>query len=622
MHEIVTLQFGPLANYVGAHYFNIEDEMGGVANADVDLSVSFETVESRYGTQLVPRCVMIDGCGAFGSASMGGTLWDEGDAVEVAAAETNFPTWGGRVEKFLSEPVRKNEFLQSLLDEDIERDAEERMRGMDANNPLAALMAQLGMNSGQQQSESKEDDHGEDKREKAKKKMKTTAAAFDFEKNVSYFTDYLKVHMHKKSMCQLSGIHNGVTPTNSFATGYSYAREYDIQWEDATDRFRHFAEACDAMQGIQVLSEEDSLFGGVCARYMEELRDEYPKTPIMSFGLRDLNPAQYHPGVLKERFCSSVFSANALQEVSSLYIPLYSMRDPLSFHGDIRVVNENKFMSSAVLASAMHSATTQFRSRRDFVPMGALVNSLCPNDVLNTLSLSFDYLTSGGLVDFFDSWTPLASVKDDAKAKDWSPSFPSDPLHTSPFLTALGPIQKQIGKAAPTLISQSATLRGAHLLDTPKLDKRIRSSMAKSSADAQTILEERCNEPFMCFAKNANVPRTTAFSVHDPLPIPVCFPQFFKRHAASTYSTTVLALDDNGVATDTREEVTQSPCLSLLHSSFEPTHSFWKRLRLDSASLKYELHEAFERDGISNEHWLELSDSLLNITDSYSHHMS
>ena len=41
------------------------------------------------------------------------------------------------------------------------------------------------------------------------------------------------------------------------------------------------------MQGIQIMSGTDDAWGGFAARYLDRIRDEYGKTPVVFWGLED-----------------------------------------------------------------------------------------------------------------------------------------------------------------------------------------------------------------------------------------------------------------------------------------------------------------------------------------------
>lgn len=63
----------------------------------------------------------------------------------------------------------------------------------------------------------------------------------------------------------------------------SLDREHDLLDRD----LRPFAEECDQMQGLQLITGADDAWGGFSARYMDRLRDEFGKTSIWVFGIED-----------------------------------------------------------------------------------------------------------------------------------------------------------------------------------------------------------------------------------------------------------------------------------------------------------------------------------------------
>lgn len=55
---------------------------------------------------------------------------------------------------------------------------------------------------------------------------------------------------------------------------------------DLIDRdFRLFAEECDQIQGIQIMTSTDGAWGGFASEYVAALRDEYSKASIVTWGL-------------------------------------------------------------------------------------------------------------------------------------------------------------------------------------------------------------------------------------------------------------------------------------------------------------------------------------------------
>lgn len=76
-------------------------------------------------------------------------------------------------------------------------------------------------------------------------------------------------------------------PFESFDMGRDLFNQLNKE-HDLLDRdFRLFAEECDQMQGVQIFTSAEDAWGGFAAEYVAALRDEYPKTGIMTWGLQD-----------------------------------------------------------------------------------------------------------------------------------------------------------------------------------------------------------------------------------------------------------------------------------------------------------------------------------------------
>ena len=65
--------------------------------------------------------------------------------------------------------------------------------------------------------------------------------------------------------------------------------------EEMTDHFRNMIEKTDNMQGLRVLADVDCGFGSFATKYIQEIRDEFPKKPIMLYSITgpDVNSEPY-----------------------------------------------------------------------------------------------------------------------------------------------------------------------------------------------------------------------------------------------------------------------------------------------------------------------------------------
>ncbi|KAL2469113.1 beta-tubulin [Forsythia ovata] len=103
MREIVTLQVGSYANFIGSHFWNFQDELLGLAdnpgsdeifkNHNLDMNVLYRSGETHQGIPTyTPRLVSVDFQGSLGSVSSRGTLYKE-----APAPPGHVLTWTGGV---------------------------------------------------------------------------------------------------------------------------------------------------------------------------------------------------------------------------------------------------------------------------------------------------------------------------------------------------------------------------------------------------------------------------------------------------------------------------------------------------------------------------------------------
>lgn len=109
--------------------------------------------------------------------------------------------------------------------------------------------------------------------------------------DVRYWSDFNRVYYHPRSLVQLNEyeLNSSIRPFEKWHMGEELFNSLDKE-HDILDRdLRPFAEEADHMQGIQVMASIDDAWAGFAARYMERLRDEYGKTPVVVWGLQTPN---------------------------------------------------------------------------------------------------------------------------------------------------------------------------------------------------------------------------------------------------------------------------------------------------------------------------------------------
>ena len=111
---------------------------------------------------------------------------------------------------------------------------------------------------------------------------------------VRYWSDFNRVFYHPRSIIQLNEyeLNSALMPFERWESGEELFGMLDRE-HDLLDRdFRPFAEECDQLQALQLMTGADDAWGGFAARYVDRLRDEYGKTSIWVWGLEDGNKVQ------------------------------------------------------------------------------------------------------------------------------------------------------------------------------------------------------------------------------------------------------------------------------------------------------------------------------------------
>eukprot|EP00887_Chlorella_sp_A99_P006240 scaffold3.g6240.t1 len=344
--EVLTLQFGSYANYVGAHYWNFQDEVlglqeteaGGAAAGQLDSGVLYRQGETPSGQPTyTPRLVLFDLSGSLGGASGAGSLYQEPPGPPVVA------TWRGRHEVHRAPPVAKSAFAAALEEEEEgeEGAAEERgaARGQGGGGEAADALA-------------------------------AAAAALDAVPGgggpqgggVRYFSDYLKAHIHPRSIYQLQGVWAGTEAYDGWGDGAAYASSAERR-EEMLERARFFAEEADSLQGVQCFVDDLSGFGRLAAELLPELREDLgPRLPVALFAVRPsmAEPAGLTPATARRRRIGEGLSAAWL----SAHCDAYAVVAPPAEAAALPLLSwqaEQPYHTSALCAAALDTATLPYR---------------------------------------------------------------------------------------------------------------------------------------------------------------------------------------------------------------------------------------------------------------------
>ncbi|PAA69323.1 hypothetical protein BOX15_Mlig030292g1 [Macrostomum lignano] len=232
--ELITLQFGPMACFVGSHFWNIQeasfryaDSTGATAaasnpGAEADHDALFRAGEdSRGRTTYTPRVVLCDRWSSLPTPTV-----DDVDAVDLdGAAAGEAAALSSRGLPVEVHPVQRN--------------------GSERHQFQRRAFAEIGT-----------DDQGD-----VGEEMQYAESSF------RAWNDCLGTRLHPRSLLRLS-------PLVAEAVGLQQQLEEDVE-----SRLRLFAEECDRLQGFQLLSDApDPTFGGSLTSWaLAYLAEEFPK---------------------------------------------------------------------------------------------------------------------------------------------------------------------------------------------------------------------------------------------------------------------------------------------------------------------------------------------------------
>lgn len=468
MREIVTVQVGGFANFVGSHFWNFQDELLGLAddphsdsvfkNHCLSSDVLYRTGETPEGIlTYTPRLLSVDFQGSLGSMSSQGTLYYQTPEVPKGA------TWRGELSTHRSEPRKKNLFLQSLYEEEP------------------------GQSSGT------DNIHGDTQNDTREKEITKS-----LENSVQFWTDFSKVHYHPQSLYEVNGLYMDAQEFNNYGVGKDVFSD-NMRGEEMSDRLRFFIEECDHIQGIQYLVDDAGGFSSLGADFLEHIADEYTNTPVLLYAVRE--PSSYVNIRSQKRMISrdlhDAISFSRLSPFCKLYVPVGLPFLSNSKASTLLNIDDKKaYHSSAVYASAMHSLSLPFRMETP----GPTASSNCfagASDI-NGIVQMLTGEPRQNMVAILDAAMPASSLigKQDEQ----------------PLLSSLQTLSPEIAKDTEDMLSvESMVIQGA------LWSGGERASVSEVQDSICAAYEHTPNRPRFCHLSISPC----------PLPIPLPFPSIF-----------------------------------------------------------------------------------------------
>ncbi|KZO97552.1 tubulin nucleotide-binding domain-like protein [Calocera viscosa TUFC12733] len=349
MHEIIYIQSGTYANYIGQHFWNVQEsyfdwnedpeDTGERRPPEVNHDVSFRQGMGTDGTPTyLPRVLIFDTKDAFGSLSKYNAMYQA-----VVGEEAVSPSiWAGASTSLRQQPYPKSQY---------QRDLENEVVGVPSkggpSQPVPSRKAY----------------------------------------NPSTWADYTRVYYHPRSIWPVT--YNLGGNGNKWEEGEEVWNRLREQEDDFWDRdFRLFAEECDLLQGVQMTSSGSDAFASLSVSLLQTFQDEYPKLPSLVFLPLSQRKARFNTYDLAERrriACESK-ALTMLTEIEATIVPLQHPATWLrgkwasGLAADINF--GSAYQTSALLSAQIESATLPLRLNGNLTSLNSLTSLL--NDHADT----------------------------------------------------------------------------------------------------------------------------------------------------------------------------------------------------------------------------------------------
>ncbi|XP_021751859.1 protein misato homolog 1-like isoform X1 [Chenopodium quinoa] len=470
MREVVTLQIGGFANFIGSHFWNFQDELLGLAgdpdtdpvfkNPGVNMDVLYRSGETHEGVlTYTPRLVSVNYLGSLGSMSSHGTLYNQ-----TPESPSPVATWKGSVSTQRSESYKRNLFLQSLY-------KEEQKQKIGKDNRNADLPDDIGDKD----------------------------IVESLENDVQFWTDFSKAHYHPQSLYEINGLWMDVEGFDNYGMGKDVFSE-SFRGEEMTERLRFFIEECDHVQGIQCVVDDSGGFSSVAVDFLQNIADEFTNAPVLLYTVRD--PGSSMSSRSRKRNISrdlhDAVSFAKLSPFCKLIVPVgLPSLGGSKFSTNLHVNDKKPFHSSSIYAAALHTLSLPFRMDM-LAPTATSGSSLGALDINSIAQMLSGHLRQN-MVAILDA-TPAPAIGE--------------------------PAQEQLLSKLQSLTPEtSEKMEDVHSVETLVIHGALKSGEQRAS------LSEVQHAISAAYEQASLRPRFCHLSaVTCPLPIPLPFPSIFSEN--------------------------------------------------------------------------------------------
>ncbi|KAF5362647.1 hypothetical protein D9758_009615 [Tetrapyrgos nigripes] len=308
MREILYLQAGTFANYVGTHFWNTQESYftyGEDENSFVCHDVSFrEGLNAKAKATYCPRLMMFDRKGNYGAlARTNSSLFSE----EISSSSD---LWTGPTAEYKQRQVATSPYQTKLAS---------TPDGIEEFSPNP--------------------------------------------KDVRYWSDFNRVFYHPRSLCMLPDLPDWQDPEGDWTHGVETFSRYNQETDLMESSVRLFLEECNSFQGMQVMNDT-AAFGSFTRSFLTTFRDELSTAPSLVVPLlSDAAPSQRIP--TKAPYTSKIINdalyLRDLHELSLLTVPIQTSKTWTSMTGKSLNLDGSLYHASALLSAHTESVTLPLR---------------------------------------------------------------------------------------------------------------------------------------------------------------------------------------------------------------------------------------------------------------------
>nr|CAG5866098.1 unnamed protein product [Menidia menidia] len=145
---------------------------------------------------------------------------------------------------------------------------------------------------------------------------------YQLESSVRVWSDFLRIHLHPRSIAVIHQYNHDGEADRLEAFGQGEAVLQGALLEELEDRLHFFVEECDYLQGFQVLVDLSDGFSGLGSRLTELLQDSYGGRGLLTWGLVPAGRPPANPLMAAYGLLNGALGALHMSGHSTMFCPL------------------------------------------------------------------------------------------------------------------------------------------------------------------------------------------------------------------------------------------------------------------------------------------------------------